>query len=706
MAINYEIKSQLAKLLATEDLVVENQPVETASFDVERRILTLPLWKKASEKVYDLLVGHEVGHALYTPNEWGFEKEVPSSIVNVTEDARVEKLMKRRYPGLSKSFYQGYSELADQDFFSIEETGVEDMNLADRINLHFKIGKFVDIPFSLEEYEYVELTEKAETFDDAVEVAKKIYQYCKDSQPSQKEKQEIDIPQSGSQGSTGDGGESIQTTQDETSPSGETDESGEQSDTNESNSEDSKESDDTLNDKIEALTDKLFNEGVEELADTNGRESQTHYFQPPKLNMDRVIIPNSKIHQIVDDYKKRVLESEHISSDCYDRVDKMFREFKKTANSEVNYMVKEFECKKSADAYSRSSVSKSGVLDCSKLHTYKYNEDLFKKVTVIPDGKNHGLIFILDWSGSMCEILMPTIKQLFKLIWFCNKVSIPFDVYAFTNSFVDSDPKFVDEYGRLKDTIVNKEDDLFIDNSFSMMNLLTSDVNRKELDSQMLNLFEIVYSIRNYTEYNYPNALALSGTPLNETLITLTEVIPEFKKNNNVQKVQCVILTDGEAGPINACRFIHTEFNSYWGTRKVFHNDYFRNRKTGKTYKYDYSFSRHTEIYLNNLKDMFPETNFIGIRVGNSRDLTSFIKRHVNFNDDCVKKFKKEKYFNILSAGYDAYFAMIDSALENNTDFVIEEGATKAKIKSAFMKNLKSKKLNKKVLGEFVELVA
>jgi len=71
--VNYEIKSQLAKLLATEDILVENRNIETAQFDVENRILTLPMWKRASESVYDMLVGHEVGHALYTPNEWGWE---------------------------------------------------------------------------------------------------------------------------------------------------------------------------------------------------------------------------------------------------------------------------------------------------------------------------------------------------------------------------------------------------------------------------------------------------------------------------------------------------------------------------------------------------------------------------------------------------------------------------------------------------------
>ena len=69
MAVQHEIKSQLAKLLATEDLVVEHKQVETASFNVETRVLVLPLWEKASNSIYDMLVGHEVGHALFTPND-------------------------------------------------------------------------------------------------------------------------------------------------------------------------------------------------------------------------------------------------------------------------------------------------------------------------------------------------------------------------------------------------------------------------------------------------------------------------------------------------------------------------------------------------------------------------------------------------------------------------------------------------------------
>ena len=114
--MKHEVKSQLAKLLATEDLVVEHRFVETAQFNVNTRVLTLPRWERASNMVYDLLVGHEVGHALFTPDQ-DSPKGIPHSFVNIVEDARIEKLMKRKYPGLSKTFFKGNSELADQDFF-------------------------------------------------------------------------------------------------------------------------------------------------------------------------------------------------------------------------------------------------------------------------------------------------------------------------------------------------------------------------------------------------------------------------------------------------------------------------------------------------------------------------------------------------------------------------------------------------------------
>ena len=69
--VNKETKNQLAKLLASENLTVEHKKVSTASFDTKNRVLTLPIWKDTSSDLYDLLIGHEVGHALFTPKTYG-----------------------------------------------------------------------------------------------------------------------------------------------------------------------------------------------------------------------------------------------------------------------------------------------------------------------------------------------------------------------------------------------------------------------------------------------------------------------------------------------------------------------------------------------------------------------------------------------------------------------------------------------------------
>ena len=176
-----EIKSTLAKLLATEDLIVEHKQVETASFNVETRVLTLPLWEKATNSVYDMLVGHEVSHALFTPNfDWSIDNPLPHGVVNVVEDARVEKLMKRKYLGIAKTFFNGYSELHSQDFFSVNDLDIDEMNLADRINLFFKIGRFIDINFTEEEIKIRDLIEASETFDDTLYAAKVLNDYCEE----------------------------------------------------------------------------------------------------------------------------------------------------------------------------------------------------------------------------------------------------------------------------------------------------------------------------------------------------------------------------------------------------------------------------------------------------------------------------------------------------------------------------------------------
>ena len=138
---NKEAKSNLAKLLATENLTVEHRKVKTAYFDLQKRLLVVPIWKEMNVDILDLLLAHEIGHALFTPQvEWkeAIDKKIPHSFLNVVEDARIEKLIKRKYPGLSQSFIKGYRDLIANDFFKTKDKDINEMLLIDRLNMHFK----------------------------------------------------------------------------------------------------------------------------------------------------------------------------------------------------------------------------------------------------------------------------------------------------------------------------------------------------------------------------------------------------------------------------------------------------------------------------------------------------------------------------------------------------------------------------------------
>ena len=706
MTVSHEIKSQLAKLLATEDLVVEHKKVETACFNVHTRVLTLPMWEKAGNEVYDMLVAHEVGHALYTPDRnWLKETKIPPQFVNIVEDVRIEKLMKRRYPGLPKTFYAGYQVLAEEDFFGVECDDVTKMNLADRVNLHFKIGNFIDVPFGEDlEMPILRMIEGCEDFDDVLLAAKALYTYCQ-NQLNTNTKTEMDSleSQSGSpdpsQNQQGLEQGDIDTTDDgesSTAESGETTEI-----------EEEERPCGGIHNDVEIKTVEALENAIKDLASTDGYENV--YVEVPKLDLEKIIVPNSTIHQecreIWDDYEYQ---------QAFDDVDAEFAKFRKSAQKEVNYLVKEFECRKSADSYARATVSRTGVLDTAKLHTYRYNEDLFKKVTTLADGKNHGLIFILDWSGSMGDVLLDTVKQMCNLVWFCKKVGIPFDVYAFTNEY----PLFTykeDGSQDVKDLSYEKRDGVFYINEwFSMMNFLTHKVSTKELETQMKHLFRLAYYFDRTTRsyYNIPPTMGLSGTPLNETMIALHQILPKFKKENKVQKVQCVVLTDGEGYPPKFHREIqrHWEHEPFIGTGSIGHNCFLRNRKTGHTYSMDVLWNKMTDVFLEDLKTTFPDVNFIGIRVLASRDAGAFIRTYCGYNgelhDKVMKDWKKQRSFSIKTSGYHSYFGLSGNVLSSDSEFDVDDGATKTQIKSAFVKSLRTKKMNKKILNEFIELVA
>ena len=185
-------------------------------------------------------------------------------------------------------------------------------------------------------------------------------------------------------------------------------------------------------DDLKSHTDEAYNRNQNKLY---SQENATmSYASVPKFNTNRIY-----------DYKK--LYTDYVE-EGYNVATKHFNKYKTEANKVVSYLVKEFELRKNADQSKRAKTSKTGELNMSKIYSYKFSEDIFKKSMIIPGGKSHGLILFLDWSGSMCEHISNTVKQLVNLTLFCKKVNIPFEVYSFIEESGDKRKYFFQTDGK------------------------------------------------------------------------------------------------------------------------------------------------------------------------------------------------------------------------------------------------------------------
>ena len=550
--INQEVKGTLAKLLATENLTVEHRKVTTASFDVVNRVLILPIWKTASNTVYDLLVGHEVGHALYTPDT---DHDANRGFVNVLEDVRIEKMMKRTYPGLRKSFFEGYTELNDDDFFGVNDEDLTKIAFIDRINLWFKGNP--NIQFSKEEQVWVDRAAKTETFDEVVKLAIDLYGRAEKIEDA-KEEEDADLDKNVGDMDLSDLGDVEWDMQPNDGMQEQQQQQIQQQSSNQPkapvgtpNATPTMGNERTF-DETETITDEAFNQALETLIDDNCKEWK--YLTIPEVDVDHYIIGHKKIQ---DDLREHyynpkqqhvVSEDEHCRFIEYmnqqkDFMEKKFFDYKKQSQKEVNYLIKQFEMKKSADQYKRQATAKTGVINTNSLYKYKLTDDIFKRVTTVPDGKNHGLIFHVDWSGSMSHVLLDTLKQVYNLVWFCRKAGIPFKVYAFQDGFSRS--------GRgCLETGFFKENDLYINYSFKLLELLSSKQNAKSLDESMKVIFMQAFAMGGY-RLNCHQEYTLGGTPLAEAILCTRQLVDRLQKEENVQKVHVVCLTDGESHPMH-----------------------------------------------------------------------------------------------------------------------------------------------------------
>ena len=387
--ISFEVKSQLAKLLATENITTMHNPAaKTASFDTGKRLLVLPVWQNISEDLYDMLVVHEVGHALYTcPDKWidaiknisksiypdidSMETNKSTSIalkiknyLNVVEDARIDKLQKRRYPGSKRNYSIGYKELHDKDFFGILNKDINGMSLIDRLNIYFK-STGIFIKFTPEERKFVFRMENAETFEDVASITEDLYAFARDEKLNQqKEKSDDpdDVDDAESEGSD---------VLDEYSEYDlDDDDSDEDKDEKESTSKNSKSKNNEKNDEDQ---DIVPNSETQEASE----KSMSKIIKDEDVNYVYFDIPTFNYSVILDDYPVvlQQMEREFVQHNDKELLISNRKSWQQKENDTISFMVKEFEMRKSADAYARIATAKTGVIDTNKLVKYKFAED-------------------------------------------------------------------------------------------------------------------------------------------------------------------------------------------------------------------------------------------------------------------------------------------------------------------------------------------
>jgi hypothetical protein len=703
-----------AKVLATEDIRVSKAKVKTACFDLKERHLILPMWDGLEPIVEDMLVCHEVAHALFTPDDFMDrvkEKPFMKSYLNVLEDARVEKLFKERYNGSRKSFVAAYKNLRETDFFGLGNYNPNELPLIDKINMFFKFGIQSGVKFTQNEYKIAERASKLVTWEDVVALAEDIYALAKQEKenakkeveelreqgmienPSDEDEDGFDDDEDDDEGGSFDDDEDEEWDTDKktksTSGNEETDDVSENSEEGEEDDSD----DDSLTEKtqssgsgdededaegdetdeegdssLESVTDKMMNKRFEDSANVNGEapryiELSENYDDMRFLISYKEILSACRARNYNNNVQKKMF---------YDK-------FKNLSLKQVNHLVQQFEMRKAADVYSRRQIAKTGLIDVNKVACYKVKDDLFKRQTRIPTGQNHGMIMLLDWSSSMYDKqnIRHSLDQVQLLVTFCRKVNIPFRVYAFASGY----------------------------NSCAKQNHKADHLNLLELFSSSMTLTEHNEMMENTTSGAIMSSYSLSNTPLAPALLAMRKMIPLFKEETKAQKISFITFTDGGGNvSISPDRYFQG-------------NTYFRDTVTKKNYLLSRS-HRGTDVeevnlFYQILKDRFNVTS-ISFFIGTPSNLQEAVHYSGRTFDayDYANKIKasyiKDQFFKMTGFGRDAIY-LVNNKMLVNKDFdtsSITGSMTSNKIAGVLRKSGKESLKGKILLEKFVETIA
>ena len=456
--------------------------------------------------------------------------------------------------------------------------------------------------------------------------------------------------------------------------------------------------------------------------------------------MEKIVTPAKVVHQHLYDFyfKNEPSVVAHYNTKV--------KEFKSKNDRYIGLLAKEFEMKKAARSYAKAKVSNTGDIDIGKLYKYKVEDNIFKKLMRVPKGKSHGLVLLLDCSGSMRNNMDASIEQILVLTMFCRKVNIPFVVYGFGDSqtarkfdFKDQAPKSGFSY---------EEGDLFLQPVF-LREYLNSKMSSAEFNACIRNMIALKTSYA-IGRRNHPTTETLGNTPLVQAMVALEPITKQFRKVNNLDLVNLVIVHDGDAdttdfvvksrevpktdperSPFEAKRF-----------QARIENIYIKDRNSKLQIKLDFHYNESRYNIDDSLRvaifDWFRAVTgakifgfFVtetGRSLANSIANKYYDKKGRNIKQICTedfqhthwqyyrsefvqtlsKKLRSEKFLESFNPGYDAFFMMpggSELGIEDE-ELSVTGTVTASKLKNAFMKMNKKKQVNRVMVNRFIDGIA
>ena len=694
-----------ARLLAAENLaVVHDASAETASFDLDSRVLTLPVWDTMSGHVYDMLVSHEVSHALNTPLE-GWKKELEAAganaslvqhYINVVEDVRIERMIQAKFPGLRPDYKAGRQWMKQHIMGDVlADVANGKAHSIDHVNLFAK-GMLDATDLTADEMAMYDRCYACETFDEVVALAKEFLAEL----PEQE--QNGDASDGNAQGEGQEGGEGAHgDEQAEGSAQGDDNanangEGQDQSENAQANSEakgdgsmesaaDAKDDGSNADSDQRSEAAKKMDAAMKGLVNQSASEHQMRNLPVVGKRMNDFLITAD---EIINSHVGSTITANSIATRNYTNL-------QQEQKAMVNHMVNLFNQKRSATAHKRARRAKTGVLDTVKMTNYKWSEDIFRQIKVMPEGKNHGFFMLVDWSGSMSDKIIETVKQTIMLAEFCRRVNVPFRVAAFSSTGA--------EYLRNKERNEYVKGDLEPLYGTSLVEYLSSDLKKADFDKAAAIFFDgAIGSTYDKSHYRCSGHKfdSLGSTPLDEGIMIASERMMQMRAAGKCEIMNLIILTDGEASsnmfvsrcwgrdgagatitdPISGLRF-NTKNN--WNTVR-----------------------QSTKMALDVLRARVGQVNIVGIYLAScKRDYTDFWHGQRDL-DGAAQYDPKQRLYPVDLDGYEKYFIfMMNSKPVKGLDNVTADDS-KAKVRNALIREGKDRKDRKTFLNQLFDMVA